>query len=141
MQITFIRVYRNSVIFFFLVQRGRHFYKWRFILFKCKCLLHKGNFYWFLEILRCLLFTKNNQLKVILILKKHIWSGIYFSPDFTERSHFTGHFCILRLNIIFSLHMGQWHYTFIICFPNDYILPLWTHKIFLFLVVCQNFLN
>lgn len=36
---------------------------------------------WFSELLLCLLFLKNNQLKIIFMPKRCIWGGIFYQPS------------------------------------------------------------
>lgn len=71
MTFSLIRSSTHSVIFLFLVQRERHFYKWRFP-FKCKCHLENGNLYSVFRAFVCLLLLKCNQIKIIFMKKRYI---------------------------------------------------------------------
>ena len=71
----------------FLVQKGRNSYKWTFLL-QCKYFLQKGKFS---EPLLCLLFLKNNQLKIVC-QSATSWVDIFCFPSERMNRWSTGNF-------------------------------------------------
>ena len=96
----------DLVILPFLVQRGRHL--------KMEISLINVNFsykrvtYSLLELFLCLLFLKNDHLKIILWQRDIFWSGIFCSPSqanwLTEVSPSSGSF----LDLFNSNWFGSW---------------------------------
>lgn len=90
---------RFRVTFLFPVQRGRHLQKWR-LLYKCKGLLQKSNFYYSLsELFLCPLFLKKYSAQNNPYTKEAYFRLKYSSPFQYEFYDFA---CFIRLFSKFS---------------------------------------